>query len=237
MTVLIDDIVSGRRATGSMLPREVDMAEQFDISRGVARETIRALEERGLVAVKHGRGATVVDEDNWNILDAEVLEAILESAEGNAVLGQYLDCRRILEVEAAGLAADRASVKQLLAMELALGAMEDATSHSSQRDAERLFHEADVDFHQALMRATGNRALGALAERIHTALLVARFPLARPEYRLQRALPEHRRILEAVRAGDVVAARQAMSDHLDTIASYLNDPQRPTRQQRRSTTV
>ena len=232
MTVLIGDIVSGRRAKGAMLPREVDMAEQFDISRGVARETIRALEERGLVAVKHGRGATVVDEDQWNILDADVLEALLDSDQGGAVLGQYLECRRILEVEAASMAAQKATKKHIASMDSALAAMEDATSRASERDAERLFHEADVDFHQAVMRATGNRALGALAERIHTALLVARFPLARPEYRQQRALPEHRRILEAVRAGDAEAAGQAMSDHLDTIASYLHDQQRSTRRRR-----
>lgn len=230
--MLIEDIVSGRLPTGAMLPREVDIAKQFDVSRGVARETIRALEERGLIAVKHGRGATVVDEDDWNILDAEVLQALLDSDQGSSILGQYLECRRILEVEAAGLAAQKATKKHVDGMDSALAAMEAATSRASDRDAEQLFHEADVEFHQALMRATGNRALGALAERIHTALLVARFPLARPEYRQERALPEHRRILEAVRDGDADAAGRAMSDHLDTIASYLREEQRSSRRRR-----
>ena len=52
-----------------------------------------------------------------------------------------------------------------------------------------------------------NRPLGRLAERIHAGLVVARFPLARPRYRQDRALPEHRRILDAVGAGD--ASRRA----------------------------
>jgi GntR family transcriptional repressor for pyruvate dehydrogenase complex len=89
--------------------------------------------------------------------------------------------------------------------------------------AEERFHEADIAFHQALIAATGNRALGGLIERIHTALLLARFPLARPQYRQERALPEHRRLFEAVAAHDRDEARKAMSDHLDTIAGYLDE--------------
>ena len=50
---------------------------------------------------------------------------------------------------------------------------------------------------------------------------MARFPLARPEYRHTRALPEHRRIYDAVAAGDADEARRAMNDHLDTVAGYL----------------
>ena len=59
MRILIADIASGAHAAGEMLPKEVDLAAELDVSRGVARETIRALEERGLISVKHGKGATV----------------------------------------------------------------------------------------------------------------------------------------------------------------------------------
>ncbi|HEX7291503.1 MAG TPA: FCD domain-containing protein, partial [Conexibacter sp.] len=95
--------------------------------------------------------------------------------------------------------------------------------------AEDLFHEADIAFHQALAAATGNRALAVLAERIHAALLVARYPLARPQHRVERALPEHRRILAAVEAHDAEEARAAMRDHLDTAAKYLREGTRRAR--------
>ena len=72
-----------------------------------------------------------------------------------------------------------------------------------------------------MIRAGGNRPLADLAGRIHAGLLAARFPLARPEYRHTRALPEHRRIYDAVAAGDKGEARRAMDDHLDTVAGYL----------------
>jgi DNA-binding FadR family transcriptional regulator len=226
MKLLITDIVTGARATDEMLPREVDLAEQFGVSRGVARETIRALEERGLISVKHGKGASVNDAAQWDVFDPDVLAVMLASERSGEVLAEYLECRRILEVEAAGLAAERAGAEELARATEALARMEESTRRPPSPTAERLFHEADIAFHQALIGATGNRALGGLVERIHSALLLARFPLARPQYRVERALPEHRRILEAIVARDPAAARAAMSDHLDTIAGYLSEGDR-----------
>jgi DNA-binding FadR family transcriptional regulator len=238
MRILITDIVTGVRPTGSMLPREVDLAEEFDVSRGVARETIRAMEERGLIAVKHGKGATVNEAGEWNVFDADVLAVLLEGEQSGEVLAEYLECRRILEVEAAGLAAERAKKADVARAASALAQMEESVGRPAGAAAEKLFHEADIAFHQALIAATGNRALGGLVERIHSALLLARYPLARPQYRTERALPEHRRIYEAVAAGDAEEARAAMSAHLDTVARYLRErdgaaPQRRARRARR----
>src|SRR4051812_16186584 len=237
MGILIGDIVSGARPAGEMLPREVDLAEEFDVSRGVARETIRAMEERGLISVKHGKGATVNAPEEWDVFDPDVLAATLDSERGSEVLAEYLECRRILEVEAAGMAAQRATKRDIDHLTTALRRMEETAGRPESQAAEERFHEADIAFHQTLIGATGNRALGGLVERIHSALLLARFPLARPQYRQERALPEHRRILAAVAEGDSAQARQAMSDHLDTIAGYLDEHRGRRRSRRRRTAV
>jgi GntR family transcriptional repressor for pyruvate dehydrogenase complex len=217
-----------------MLPREVDLAAEFDVSRGVARETIRAMEERGLIAVKHGKGATVNEPEDWDVFDPDVLAATLDSERGSEVLAEYLECRRILEVEAAGMAAQRATKRDVDHLTKALRRMEETAARPGSQAAEERFHEADIAFHQTLIGATGNRALGGLVERIHSALLLARFPLARPQYRQERALPEHRRILAAVTAKDPDEARAAMSDHLDTIARYLDEHRGRRRTRRRA---
>jgi DNA-binding FadR family transcriptional regulator len=235
MRVLTADIVSGTRPAGDMLPREVDLAEAFDVSRGVTRETIRAMEERGLISVKHGKGATINGPAEWDVFDPDVLAAMLETERGSEVLAEYLECRRILEVEAAGIAAERAGKRDVANLEAAMARMEQTAARPQSQLAEERFHEADIAFHQALIAATGNRALGGLVERIHSALLLARFPLARPDYREEIALPEHRRILEAVANGDGPGARQAMSDHLDTIAGYLDEHRGQRRRSRRRT--
>jgi GntR family transcriptional repressor for pyruvate dehydrogenase complex len=222
MDVLTQEIVGGQLAPGEMLPRELDLADRFDVSRGVVREGIRALEERGLITVKHGKGATVNELSAWNTLDPDVLRPLLAGPYRVDVLEDYMEARRILEVEAAGLAAERAREEDLETMRRALAAMEQAATGRATRATEERFHEADIAFHQALIGGTRNRALCSLTESIHAAVLTTRFWLARPEYRLERAMPEHRAILAAVAARDPQAARAAMSTHLATVESYIS---------------
>jgi DNA-binding FadR family transcriptional regulator len=224
MRVLVADIVGGVVPAGSMLPREADLAQEFGVSRGVAREAIRGLEERGLVVVKHGRGATVTTDERWDVFSRDVLAAILDSPRGAEFLREYLECRRILEIEAAGLAAERASAAALAVLADALtkmiGSAERARGNAA---AEDLYHEADIAFHRAVISATGNRSLGRMTEPIHRALAEARRPLARPENRLDRSIPEHKRILAAIADRDMDEARSAMHDHLLTVEEYLNE--------------
>ncbi|HEX8101656.1 MAG TPA: FCD domain-containing protein [Solirubrobacteraceae bacterium] len=224
MRVLLADIASGTLVPGAALPRETDLAHQFGVSRGVARECVRGLEERGLVAVKHGRGATVRPEEDWDMFNPDVLGALLEGDRSAEVLGEYLECRRVLEIEAAALAARRATAADLAALSDALERMRASAERTpGSRAAEDLYHDADIDFHRAVIGATGNRALGRMTEPIHRALATARRPLARPDAREARSLPEHQRILSAIAAGAPDEARAAMGAHLRTVEGYLRE--------------
>jgi DNA-binding FadR family transcriptional regulator len=224
LQVFIADIAGDRLRPGDRLPREADIAEQFGVSRGVARECIRGLEERGLVHVRHGRGATVTVPDRWDVLAPEVLTALLDGEHGAAILGEYLECRRILEIEAAGLAAERATEPQLAVLADAFARMTAGAERAERnRAAEALYHDADIEFHRAVFAATGNRALGSLTEPIHRALSHARRPLAQPDLRLERGLPEHARILQSIAGRDAQGARTAMRTHLETVERYLRD--------------
>ncbi len=138
------------------------------------------------------------------------------------VLENYMECRRILEVEAAGLAAERAREDDLRGD--AAGAGGDGAGGRRDGDADQrgALPRGRHPFHQALIGGTRNRALCSLTESIHAAVLTTRFWLARPEYRLQRAMPEHRAIFAAVLAQDPDAARAAMSAHLATVESYIS---------------
>jgi GntR family transcriptional repressor for pyruvate dehydrogenase complex len=226
---LLADIVRGAFRTGERLPAETELARRFGVSRGVARECLRSLEERGVITVKHGSGATVRAPVEWDMLNPDVVSAMLESERGSRVLGDYLECRRLLEIEAAALAAERASAEHLVALTDALDRMTSAAVGSpGSPSAENVFHEADVAFHRAVIHATGNSALGRMTEPVHRALAAARRPLARPEHRIERSLPEHRRILAAIAARDPEAAREAMRDHLLTVERYLREYEQGT---------
>jgi GntR family transcriptional repressor for pyruvate dehydrogenase complex len=224
MRVLVADIVSGAMATGERLPTETELGQRFGVSRGVARECIRGLEERGLVTVKHGRGATVLEDGRWDMFDLDVIAACLRTAGSARMLSEYLECRRVLEISAAGLAARRATREDLVALSAALEGMSAAAMETSGApSAEARYHDADIAFHRAVIDATGNRALGGMTEPVHRALAAARVPLARPDQRLERSLPEHRRILAAIAAGDADEAAAAMRDHLLTVERYLRE--------------
>lgn len=223
MLELADAIVSGELAPGARIPKETALTEQFDISRGVARECLRGLEERGLVTVKHGSATTVNPREKWELFDADVIAVALGGAAAVALLGDYLECRRLIEIGSAGIAAARAKREHVARLEDRLDDMRAAVAWRIARVQEREYHAADVAFHLTLVEATGNGALVSLVRRIDGALLAARYPLARPAYRRTRAIPEHEAILDAVRARDERAARDAMRAHLDTVEQYLHE--------------
>src|SRR3954451_5784873 len=94
MMEIAGDIVAGRLAPGAVLAREVALAERYEISRGVARECLRALEERGLLTVNHGSVTTVNPRSFWDLFDVDVLTAALGIPDSDRLLGESLECRR-----------------------------------------------------------------------------------------------------------------------------------------------
>ena len=150
--------------------------------------------------VRHGHGAIVKAEDDWDRFDQDVLAALLGGPRAAEVLAEYLECRRILEVEAAGLAAERATPEALERLTRAYERMRLTAEGARDNPAgEQLYHDADVAFHRAVVRAAGNPVLGRMTEPIHRALAATFGALARPRMRFERGLPEHERILEAIR--------------------------------------
>src|SRR5215208_392729 len=123
---LVQQVVDREFEAGAWLPRELDLADRHGVSRGVAREAIQALRERGVVMVRHGRGAQVLPERDWNLLDPVVLRALVTAGDRDDVLEDLIECRRIVEPSAVALAAERASAEDLERMRGALKAMKDA---------------------------------------------------------------------------------------------------------------
>jgi DNA-binding FadR family transcriptional regulator len=222
MRALLADIVSGTPSPGGAALRETDIADRFGVSRGVARECVRGLEERGLVSVKPGRGATVNPPDRWAVFDPDVVSALLDAERGLEILGDYLECRRILEVEAVALAAERADDGDLAALSDALARMTAAAQRAAVNPAaEDPYHEADRAFHRALIAATRNAALGTMLAPLWRALAAARRRPARHAPSLDRSIAAHHRILGAIAHRDADEARAAMHDHLVSVERDL----------------
>ncbi|MEN3283517.1 MAG: GntR family transcriptional regulator, transcriptional repressor for pyruvate dehydrogenase complex [Solirubrobacteraceae bacterium] len=225
MRTLLADITSGDLPPGGAALRETDIAGRFGVSRGVARECVRGLEERGLVSVKPGLGATVTSPDRWAVFDPDVLSALLGARRGGDLLGAYVECRRILEVAAVGLAAERAGEQDLTVLSNALERMAIGAGRAAvDLAAEERFHDADLAFHEALIGAAHNAALTAMLAPLWQALGAARRALGGGAAGLERSLTEHRRILTAVVRRDPDEARAAMDDHLLGVERELHHP-------------
>jgi DNA-binding FadR family transcriptional regulator len=197
METLLGRIAAGAYPAGAMLPKEELLAAELDVSRGVVRECIRALEERGVVRVRHGRGATVLPARAWNLLDPEVFTAVRGAPGGRRLVGEAAEARAIVLGGAAALAASRARADGLRALASAVDAIETASD-------DRLA-AAELEFERALIAAAGNRPLARVAAALAGAAGAAR-PPGRPA--------AYRRALDAIAAGDATGARAAIEEQL-----------------------
>jgi GntR family transcriptional repressor for pyruvate dehydrogenase complex len=204
---LMDSIASGRLAPGDRLPSERDLGEQFGVSRTVVREAVRGLQARGVLKVRPGRGAEVVALPASQI--TETFTLFLRGANTRQVLdGEHIsEVRETLEIKLAELACLRATRDDLGLMEGVVAAM------AAETDVERA-SKYDADFHRLIASATKNILFVVLLDSLDGVLMELRRRSLAVEGRRDAAVAEHRRILDALTAGDVVAARAAMADHL-----------------------
>jgi DNA-binding FadR family transcriptional regulator len=210
---LIRRIVRGELKPGNALPSEEELSNQFVVSRPVVREAVKELTVIGLVESRQGRLTRIAPESDWNPFDPRVLVARSEIGAIDGVLLELLEMRRIVEAGATGLAATRRTDADLARMSAAIKAMERSL------DDFDLFIEADIQFHDAVLRATGNRLLVRWIDLIGPLLRVGRRISAerRPDGPSE-SLRGHRQILRAVKAGNFEKARAAMREHLSWTA-------------------
>ncbi|CAN5543416.1 FadR/GntR family transcriptional regulator [soil metagenome] len=203
------DIRGGRLAPGARLPTEQELTSTMGVSRTVVREAVAALRANGLVVTRRGSGAYVAENPTaspFRIVAPQFgrIEDVLA----------VMELRLAVEVEAAALAAERASRKQVATVRAALRDIDRALRGGEGAVAE------DFAFHRAIAEATGNaqfpRFLAFLGSHViprQSVRLSVDTPAERRAY-LERIQHEHGRIVAGIAAGDPVEARRAMHDHL-----------------------
>ena len=215
---IIGSIIEGHYQPGDLLPTEEELSQQLGVSRPVIREATKAVTMLGMLRSRQGRGTEVLPDENWHEFAPEVLEARRDLQTVDAFLTHLLELRRIIEVEAAALAAERASAADVEAMTSFLETMGEVG------DDLAAFAAIDVGFHNAILAATGNRLLRSLLRSIEQTLLAARtMSLASRPSGVERSTREHRTILRAIGDGSPSAARRAMSSHLSWTADLSFD--------------
>jgi GntR family transcriptional repressor for pyruvate dehydrogenase complex len=206
-------ILEGQLRPGDRLPSEKELGARLGVSKTVIREAIRSLAAKGLVEVRAGSGTYVLDLGQEIV--ARPLSLLLRS---HALEPQHIhEVREVLEVRIARLAAERAQPSDLEAMEQAINRLKKPRLGALE------YAEADVAFHTALARASGNILFSVLAESLNGVMKEVRLWAFRHDgiAAAERAVVYHSNILERVRARESEGAAAAMLEHLGDAEATL----------------
>jgi GntR family transcriptional regulator, transcriptional repressor for pyruvate dehydrogenase complex len=203
-----------RLRPGDRLPAERDLAMQIGVSRPTVRAGLHALAAMGVVRSRHGAGTFIPDGPPALGSDALSFQAALHGFTRE----EMYEARRILEVGAAGLAAERATSEQVATL------AEEVANLFAALDQPHTFLVHDINFHRAVGAASGNPIVASLTEMVSALYYEQRRETAEraSERNLRDAAEAHRQIYQAIRLRDADAARRAMHDHLTQAFEHQN---------------
>lgn len=199
-------VMSNSIQPGEKLPSERELCELLGVSRTVVREAVRSLVVKGLLEVRRGGGTIVRAPDP--ALVSEMMTMMLSTGSKDVAFNHVQEVRHLLEVEIAGLAAERRDDGDLQRMVAQLELMVQHTA-----DPER-WAEADVAFHAAIAGATHNPLYPVLLSSIADMLIEVRRTGIRLPETPAKAYQHHQNIFKHISARDRAGARRAMQDHL-----------------------
>lgn len=203
---------------GARLPSERELAARVGVSRTTLRDRLQVLESLGVITRRQGSGTYV----------QPLNPAGLTMALNLGISSCHLTLQDLNSV--------RVALERQAAMEAArvgdpvhIAYLEKAVNTIAYADEDAAVDEADFSFHDALLRASANPALSFFADALggvlHRALAERRAEMRRRldeqnEQEVMVAL--HRRVWEAVRAGDPEAAAAAVDAHFDTYSRLIH---------------
>lgn len=219
-------IVTGQLSPGTILDGEVEASGRRQVSRSAYREAVRLLAAKGLVVSRPKIGTRVTQPAEWHLLDPDVLNWLFARQPPPDLLAHLFELRKLVEPEAAGLAAQRRSLEQLNRMGGALEIMARETLHTQKG------RQADEAFHAILLSASGNPFLVSLSSSVTAAVAWSTMFKERTRRLRRDAVPDHVQVYEAIAARDAAGARAAMTRLIDLAFADTTQARRTQRRRR-----
>ncbi len=213
-------ITAGEYLPGDLLVGEIESSEKLDVSRTAYREAVRILAAKGLVESKPKVGTKVTSRDRWHLLDPDVLAWAFESEPDPELLESLFELRNIVESAAASLAATRRTTEQLGTMRDALERMRRHTLTTPEG------RQGDLDFHAALLAATGNPYIVSLTTGVNAAVDTTTVFKQRQRPLPRDPVPDHLRVFQAIADCDSTRAQLEMSRLISLAREDTPVPQR-----------
>jgi len=190
---------------GDRLPAERELAAKLGVSRASLSQALVALEVQGVLSVRHGDGAILIRRPT----EERAIKALREHADR---IPDIIEAREALEVKLAGLAAARRTEVEMAAIDAAIATMEREVASGDRGVV------GDEMFHEAMTAAAHSSLLAKLMHEISGLVRETRIESLSQQDRPRASLEGHKRIAEAVRNQDPIAASRAMADHIRMVS-------------------
>ncbi len=211
---LLDAIKKGVFTVGSYLPSENKLAEIFNVSRGVIRESLLMLSARGIVDIQKGKGALLLRPSINSILDP--FSSLVNFRCGNQGLKYTQEIRAMLEPQVASFAASLRTENDLKKMASSIEEMK------LNKDNRELMSYYDIEFHKTISLACGNPMFSIILEPIYHFLQTYHQETFEDISSNELTFEFHYKILEAIRSKDSQKSFSLMKEHLDIAEKDIN---------------
>lgn len=215
-------IVEGKLQPGDRLPSEARLSERHGVSRSVVREALRALESKGMIAVRSGAGAFVASPHASFRATSEAIEWLATQRES---LRQLLQVRESVEGLTASLAAAVLPEHVLAELQDIVRRQRELAGLESNLEQQV---ELDVRFHTLIAAVSGNTIAEEIIGRIVPAFCDSNRAVLYLKANINQTLREHQAIVEALASGDPASAEQAMRAHVARVRGEIESLQRPS---------
>jgi GntR family transcriptional repressor for pyruvate dehydrogenase complex len=192
---------------GDKLPPERQLCEMIGVSRPILREALKALQVMNIIGIRQGAGAYVKSLEPKDVVEHLDIVFHLDSS----LYHDLYEARRILEGSVARTAALRITDEEIQKIE------ESIRQAAARMEDEQLFFQKDLELHEMILKAAGNRVLPVFMQSINKFSLMMREKTnARPDVR-QKVIRDHELILEALKKRDPGQTAAAMEQHIANV--------------------
>lgn len=207
-------IVTGQFDPREKFPTEAELCLSYGVSRSILREAVKMLTTKGLLSARPRQGTRIESEYNWNLLDPDVLRWLLERQFSFDLLLQFNEVRLAIEPAAAALAATQGTPETLFRLRCAIDRM--TAAETKLEDP----LDADIDFHVAVLHASGNRFFIELESLIEAALRTS----IRVTNQLKAAanVDDHKKVFDAIESKDPALAKRSMEEIIVEAMDLIN---------------
>jgi GntR family transcriptional repressor for pyruvate dehydrogenase complex len=209
LNIFKDALITGELTPGMRLPSEHELSTQLSVSRGSIREAMKILSAFGIVEIRRGHGSYIAESDHKVVFDPLLFSLIVSNAKPE----ELVELRELMEFAVVKLVVRNAADEDLTVIENSIREMQDMIG-AGDRVQPALLAQSDIDFHNALGRASKNR----LVEKIYAFIMNLFAPSIRVTHENQingrNALECHKKIVAALKKRDHDEAITAVDESI-----------------------